>query len=289
MHIETGARCVLTPFPAIGETPWGGLGIQSFFVGSGFHPKPDCPSMHLFLYLRGSPKIAWRDGRKNFQRNWKHGDYTFVGKDLEVFDLSIEGDHEGLAIDIPSDAAGILLDDDFSMKCPSLTSLPPHLYGTDPHIFNMALSMKDEIAGGCPSGKIFAESMSLALLTYFYGRHRNRHSPVQQRNNALNPTKLKFLEEYILENIGNNLSLTELAALVKVSPSQFSRNFSMATGMPPHRYVMHLRIEKAKTLLQSSFKSVTDVALELGFASPSHFSFAFRKFTGASPKEFLQL
>jgi AraC-like DNA-binding protein len=245
--------------------------------------------MHLLLYLKGSPKVSWRNGKRSFQRKWKYGDYTFVGKDLEICDVSVDGDHEGLAIGMPSEEMEVWMQSFSFAKYPPLGSLPLHLYGEDPQLLNMALAIKDEIGRGCPCGKIFAESISLALLTYFYGNHCTEQSYRPRQSRGFPPARLRLVEEYIGANLGSNISLVELAALAHVSPSRFSRIFSMATGMPPHRYVMHARIDRAKKILRSPYRSVTEVALELGFASPSHFSFAFRKITGTSPKEFAQL
>jgi AraC-like DNA-binding protein len=279
---------LLTPLPTVGGASWGGLGIQTFFASSGFEPPPPVHrSMYLYFLLKGSPKLSWRIERKTFFRNAKYGDYTLVSKDFEIRDLCIDGDQEGLAIKIPCEKVHEWMQDDRSGKSTSLTSFAPFLYGEDPYLLNMALLMKDEISRGCPSGRIFAESMSLALLSYFYGKHRDKQPPMRGQGKGLSPAKLKLLDEYIHANLANNISLTELATLAQMSPSQLSRNFSMATGMPPYRYVLHARIDKAKTMLKSADRLITDVALDLGFASLSHFSIAFRKVTGTSPREFL--
>ncbi|MFC5462235.1 helix-turn-helix domain-containing protein [Massilia niabensis] len=280
MNTDRAIQLLMSPLPDAGGTPWGGLPVKSFSVSSGFQSRLACPSMHLLLYLKGSPKVSWSNGKQTFRRNWKYGDYSFVGKDLEIRNVSVDGDHEGLAIQIPFE--------EMDRRMQNFSSLPLHLYGEDPQLFNMALSIKDEIGRGCPCGKIFAESISLALLTYFYGNHCTEQPHGRGRSGGFPPARLRLIEEYIGANLGNNISLLELAALARLSPSRFSRIFSKATGMPPHRYVMHARVERAKTILKSSDRSVTDVALELGFASPSHFSFAFRKSTGTSPREFAQ-
>ncbi|MET0981430.1 MAG: AraC family transcriptional regulator [Telluria sp.] len=289
MNDASEIRLLLTPLPTAGAARWGGLTVKSFFVGSGFQLKASFPLMYLLVYLEGSPQVSWRTGKQTFQRNWKYGDYTFVGKDFEICNVSVEGDHGGLAIEIPFAEMDMRMQNFSFARCPPLGSLPPHLYGEDAHLLNMALSIRDEIGRGCPCGQLFAESMSLALLTHFYGNHCSRRPQRRRQGDGLPPARLKLVEEYIRANLGSNISLAELAALAHVGPSQFSRIFSVATGLPPHRYVMHARIARARTLLKSSYRSVTDVALELGFASPSHFSYAFRKLTGSSPREFSQL
>jgi len=288
MTTDGANRLLLTPLPSTGSGVWSGLGIQSFRIRSGFQAKPSCPAMVLFLYLKGAPRVSWRSGAQRLQRHWKYGDYAFIEKTPDIADVLVDGDHEGLAIDIPSQEMNGWMQHSAFAQLPPCTSLPSHAYGADPHLLNLALSIKEEIQRGCPCGKIFAESISLALISHFYGNHGKEQSERRRKRQGIAPDKMKMVEAYIRANLGNDISLVDLAALTQVSLGQFCRTFSLATGMPPHRYLMHARIDKSKTMLKSSYRSITDVALELGFASASHFSFTFRKFTGVSPREFVR-
>ena len=56
--------------------------------------------------------------------------------------------------------------------------------------------------------------------------------------------------------------------------------------MPPHRYLLQQRVARARELLRASNLALTDIALQLGFASHSHFSTAFRSETGLPPSEY---
>jgi AraC-like DNA-binding protein len=59
-----------------------------------------------------------------------------------------------------------------------------------------------------------------------------------------------------------------------------------ATGTTPYRYILNARIERAKIILATRTLSIAQVALAVGFSSQSHFSAAFRKHTGMSPRRF---
>jgi len=83
-----------------------------------------------------------------------------------------------------------------------------------------------------------------------------------------------------------HLALGTLAELVDLSPYHFARAFKQSFGVPPHRYHVSRRIERAKELLAAPSSSVTDVALAVGFAETSSFSAAFRKTTGYAPSEY---
>jgi AraC family transcriptional regulator len=91
---------------------------------------------------------------------------------------------------------------------------------------------------------------------------------------------LEFIEEHLSETI----ALSTLSGLAQLSPYHFARAFRQALGMPPHRYHMNRRVERAKSLLAD--RSVTEVALAVGYAETSSFSSSFRKATGMSPSEF---
>ena len=92
--------------------------------------------------------------------------------------------------------------------------------------------------------------------------------------------------EYMRTQLAGELSLVLLASLVSLSPYQFARLFKASTGVPPHHYVMELRVERAKELLIGGFLSVTEIAHACGFASSQHMATVFRRMTGMRPTEF---
>jgi AraC family transcriptional regulator len=71
-----------------------------------------------------------------------------------------------------------------------------------------------------------------------------------------------------------------------MSRYRFTRSFTRALGMPPYRYVAKCRIESAKALLRTSRTPLSDIALALGFATPNHFSYVFRKTVGVTPSSY---
>jgi len=66
----------------------------------------------------------------------------------------------------------------------------------------------------------------------------------------------------------------------------FSRTFKQSMGVSPNNYIVARRIEKAKKLLANSNSLIADIALQVGFASQSHFTTMFRRLTGTTPKIF---
>ncbi len=74
-----------------------------------------------------------------------------------------------------------------------------------------------------------------------------------------------------------------LARVSAVSEAHFARSFKAAFGIPPHRYLLTRRIERAKALLRDTDLAITDIAFQTGWGSLGTFGRTFRDITGESP------
>jgi transcriptional regulator GlxA family with amidase domain len=74
-----------------------------------------------------------------------------------------------------------------------------------------------------------------------------------------------------------------LARVSGVSEAHFARSFKQAFGVPPHRYLLTRRVERAKALLRETDLSITEIAFRTGWASLGTFGRTFRDITGESP------
>lgn len=88
---------------------------------------------------------------------------------------------------------------------------------------------------------------------------------------------------HIEANLASKLGVGDLADLVALSKSHFSRAFKHSLGLPPMEYVVVRRVERAKALISSTRDSLAEVALACGFADQSHLNRRFRNFIGMSP------
>lgn len=94
---------------------------------------------------------------------------------------------------------------------------------------------------------------------------------------------------YMRECLGEELSLRELGKRFGYNPTYLCEKFAAAVGKPPKRYLIELRIKKGEELLTQTDLPVRDIALAIGYASLQHFSRAFKKETGLSPRAFRRL
>jgi AraC family transcriptional regulator len=146
-------------------------------------------------------------------------------------------------------------------------------------------AMREEVSEGCPSGRLFAETISLAMLAYLAGRYAITQRS-DERETCLSLAQMRVLVDYVRANLTSDIAVTELARLVQMSPSHFTRMFHSAFGVTPYRFVMRERIEGAKGMLRGTELTASQIAFAYGFSSQSHFAKVFRQFTGASPKQF---
>jgi len=79
--------------------------------------------------------------------------------------------------------------------------------------------------------------------------------------------------------------VSRLAGVSGVSEAHFGRSFRRAFGVPPHRYLLTRRIERAKALLRDTDLPIIDIAFETGWSSLGTFGRIFRDITGESPTE----
>lgn len=116
--------------------------------------------------------------------------------------------------------------------------------------------------------------------------HRDDAPRVTPRRTNLPEWQLnKVLEVMHERKLG--VSVGELADCLGMSTDHFIRSFKAATGLSPGQKLRNLCLEEAMDLLRQNRMSITEVSMELGFSSPSHFATFFRSQTGDAPSEWL--
>jgi AraC-like DNA-binding protein len=95
--------------------------------------------------------------------------------------------------------------------------------------------------------------------------------------------KIQEAVNYIDLHIEENVTIRDLARKVAINECYLKKGFKAITGKTIHDYRLSVRMERAQKMLTESGNTVTDVAMALGFSSISHFSTAFKKYTGLKP------
>ena len=163
----------------------------------------------------------------------------------------------------------------------------PALFFYDPALWGTAQKLIRLVEIAASDSLLYAETLASLLIVELTHLHPARRQPVLRpapHHGGLAPWQQRLVCDYLEDNLDHNVSLVELAAMARLSVTHFCGAFARSLGMPPHRYQIHRRIERAKMLLADQRRSVTEVALACGFSAPSNFAAVFRKTTGLTPR-----
>lgn len=108
------------------------------------------------------------------------------------------------------------------------------------------------------------------------------------RTSRLAGWQLRRVTDLLQGSLASDLPLADLAAEVRLSPFHFARCFKATTGQAPHRFLISLRLERARELLEHTDLAISDVAAQIGYDDPSYFARLFRGEVGVSPLRYRQ-
>lgn len=91
---------------------------------------------------------------------------------------------------------------------------------------------------------------------------------------------------HLRETVGTNISVSELAASVGLSTSHFAAVFRRRFGMAVHQYQVHLRMARARELMDTSSRTIAEIAGDVGYDDPFYFTRQFRRMHGTSPSAY---
>jgi len=149
-------------------------------------------------------------------------------------------------------------------------ALTSRVHVDDERIRNLILSLFSELKTGCPAGRLFGESVATELCVHLLRHYAEFPAKISESKGGLPSVRLKRVLDYVQAHLDADLSLTELASVADMSLYHFARLFSQATGSSPHRYVLCLRVERAKEFLHR--KDLRSRLLHISrFCEPSPF------------------
>jgi transcriptional regulator of acetoin/glycerol metabolism len=103
---------------------------------------------------------------------------------------------------------------------------------------------------------------------------------------GLSAAVLQRVHQHVERHLGETISLDALARAANLSVHHFARAFKQAVGLPPHRYLLERRVERAKGLLLESERPMAEIARMVGFSDQSHFARHFNRLAGCTPREY---
>jgi AraC family transcriptional regulator len=170
---------------------------------------------------------------------------------------------------------------------PTRLTVPPldglHL----PHLRAAMGAVDAELTAGGVAGPLASESLANVLAVHLIRHVSAPRQPTRRSDGALSRAKLRAVVEYVEEHLDAGLTLEQMAAVAHLSAYHFARQFKVATGQPPHQYLITRRVERAQQLLHADRDlSLAEIAASVGFADQSHFSHHFKRVVGVTPRQF---
>lgn len=169
---------------------------------------------------------------------------------------------------------------------PDRVEIVPKTITFDPLIFNIALALKWETINGLEGSPLYAESALTFLASHLIRYHSTRNYTLSSYSDGLSAYKLRYILEYIQENLDKKLTLIELSKMAGMSIHYFKHLFKNSTGLAPYQYIIQQRVELAKRLLNQRSLSISDIALACGFSHQSNLTYHFKRLTNVTPGKF---
>lgn len=143
-----------------------------------------------------------------------------------------------------------------------------------------------EQASGLPGGPVLQGAIMTQLLVHMFRKLHEEEDTTLAWLNALDDPRLAAALDTIMNDPGAPHTVDSLADIAHMSRSAFAKAFQEAFGDSPINLVNHVRMEQAAKLLSAGNLPVERIAARMGYSSRSHFSHAFKKYTGQSPAEY---
>jgi AraC family transcriptional regulator len=162
----------------------------------------------------------------------------------------------------------------------------------DPFLVALIDRMSTAIGGDGVVSRLLTESLATTIQLHLTDRVGGvgRATPVDERSRReLAPAQQASLIEFLEDGLDTDITLTALAEHVGMTVNAFLTVFAKAFGTTPHQFLLDRRINRAKTLLTMTTRSVTDIGHTVGFSGPSHFATTFRQRVGCTPTAFRRI
>lgn len=248
------------------------------------HGRTAAMSDHVFMTYLGAPRKIERRSEGRLATSYTHrGSVTLIPAHAEAR-WDIGGDLEVVHFYLsPGKLSRFCSENDLPAS-----SEPVERTGfCDETGSRLLLMLAEAAAGAAAVDRLFADQATELLVTHLLRSHSSHGSaPDGPSRGGLAPRQLERLVAYLDANLAENVSLDALARIAGLSPFHLCRAFKASTGLPPHRWRAVRRMERAKDLLERTDRTITDIALTVGYDGPGGFATAFRTYTGVTATEY---
>jgi len=160
---------------------------------------------------------------------------------------------------------------------------PPQQVMRDPILYHLGACLSALLEHPEESNSLLVDHIALSLQSHLYRAYSATPAWSLRARGGLAPWQERRAKEVMDANLDKEIAIAELAHNCGLSTSQFARAFKQSTGLPPHRWLLQRRIERAQDLLLASDKTLAEIASDCGFYDLSHLARVFGQIVGTSP------
>lgn len=153
----------------------------------------------------------------------------------------------------------------------------------DPYLSTLSSVLLDALEDESANNQLFVDHLGLSLLAHFAQTYGDLRSPGGIQEGGLAPWQERRAKEIMRVRLASSLTIADVAAECRLTPSHFARSFRRSTGLAPHEFLLRLRIEEAKRQMTITKLPLADIALICGFCDQSYFTRVFSRSVGTSP------
>jgi AraC family transcriptional regulator len=249
--------------------------------------KMDCKPVRDYLVvlrLKGSTRLHWQVQGKSETQMALAGSISVVPAE-EGFSLDAESETDTAHVYLRR----ALIDDvivESMRQDPRRFPVPPCLATHDPLLEQLTLACVAALKQPIPSTSLYIDKLAWAMAAHLVHRHGHTSTKPTPPAVGLQRRHLDRAREYIEENLGRDIGISDLARAAALSPVYFARSFKQLMGVAPHQYLMSARVERVKRMLLSDERTLSDIATLCGFCHQEHMTRVFRRFCGSTPGAF---
>lgn len=278
------SKIIDTPVALNGEVLRGDTRLTQRWSHGAVHDHlPGMRGHVLMTYYGAAQEINWRGGAARLSSRTRPGSITIIP----------DGHDGNWDITGPLEVSHVYLTEQRLQNCADLLAggrrveLHDRVAFDDTAAAHILQMLSQSSVTTDPASRLFVEQAVDLLCTQLLRAHSSIGTVQQtEPQRGLADWQVKRVTGYMRDYIDREVGLEEMAALVGLSQYHFCTAFRLATGLSPHHYLTQLRMVRARQLLAEPDLSIIQVALAVGYQTPSAFAASFRKVTKLTPSAF---
>jgi AraC family transcriptional regulator len=266
--------------PPVGQSKWRELKVLLLSDPAGILVSPASRRTTVSIHVGTSVHIGCRRGGQYHCGLNVHGDIDIIPPGI-VSRWELKEKDTALILSVPASLLSMT-----ALQCgvdPARVEIVNRFQMRDSQMEHIGWALKAEMESGYRSGRLYFDSLGTAMAACLLDRHSSVSHATRIDNQGMSGRRLREVLSYVEDNLGRELSLKEIAGVAGLSVSHCNTAFRKSVGMPVHQYVIRRRVDRAKALLTEGKLSISQIAMEAGFAHQSHLAYHVRRLLGVSP------